>query len=291
MAFFSNHCKSPVFPKRLTIGEISDQPWCPRVIRDAVTDFLQYSTIRWGQYTHLLPTLCYFLQRTKSRRVIDLCSGGGGPWPSLYGTISRAFGESFRIILTDRYPNLTAFRLARDLSGGIIDFREEPLAASDFPDELAGFRTLFGSFHHFPAVQAQKILQEAVDSGCGIGIFEMTDRRLLTVAAMLTAPFFVLLHTPKIRPFRWSRLLLTYLFPIIPLVITMDGIISCLRSYTPAEMAAMTASLTGTPYDWEIRELMAPNSPFPLISLIGCPRLPEKRKKVSGETPDTFLFR
>jgi hypothetical protein len=263
---------SPFFPKRLTLGEISDQPWCPQVIRDAVTDFLQYSTNNWGQYTHLLPTLCYFLQRTKSRRVIDLCSGGSGPWPTLYGTIIRTFGESFRIILTDRYPNLTAFRRARDLSGGLIDFREEALDACGLPEDLTGFRTLFGSFHHFPDIQAKKILQEAVDSGDGIGIFEMTDRRLITVLAMLTSPFFVLLHTPKIRPFRWSRLLLTYLFPIIPLVIMVDGVISCLRSYTPTEMADLAASLTGAPYDWETRELQVPSSPFPLIYLIGCPK-------------------
>lgn len=267
--------------KRLPLGEIHDQPWCPRVVRDAVTDFLQYAAIHWGQYTPLLPTLCYFLQRVDAPRVVDLCSGGSGPWQRLYGTISRSFGESFRIVLTDRYPNLAAFRLARDRSGGVLDFREEPLDACAIPETLTGFRTLFGSFHHFNPVAARGVLQNAVDSGQGIGIFEMTDRRAFTIAAMLTAPLFVLLHAPKIRPFSWSRLVLTYLLPVVPLLVMVDGIASCLRSYTPEELAELTASLTGAPYDWEIRRLSAPGSPFPIIYAIGCPRPESRNDKLS----------
>lgn len=258
-------------PKRLPFGEIHDQPWCPQVLRNAVTDFLQYSTNHWRQYLPLLPTLCYFLQRAEARCIVDLCAGGSGPWQRLAGTMRRAFGESFRIVLTDRYPNLAAFQLAREFSGGVIDFRAEPLDACALPAGLTGFRTLFGALHHFSPAQAQRILQDAVDAGQGIGIFEMTERRGATLLAMLTAPFFVLLHTPKIRPFRWSRLFLTYLLPVIPLVVMVDGIVSCLHSYSPEELTELTASLTGSPYDWEIRRVNSPTSPFPIIYAIGCP--------------------
>jgi len=258
--------------KRLQIGEIHDQAWCPGVIRNAVTDFLQYSVNHWGQYTPLLPTLCYFLQQAEASRIIDLCSGGSGPWQQFYRTIGRAFGEPFRIVLTDRYPNLPAFRLARELSGGMVEFREEPLDAGAVPPELSGFRTLFGAFHHLPPLKARGVLQDAVDRGQGIGIFEMTDRRGSTLLAMLTVPFFVLLHAVKVRPWRWSRLFLTYLVPVVPLVVMVDGIISCLRSYSTAELAELTGSLTGTPYDWEVRQLASPKSPFPIIYAIGCPK-------------------
>lgn len=247
------------------------------MIRNAVTDFLQYSTNHWGQYTPLVPTLCYFLQRVDARRIVDLCSGGSGPWQRLYGTISRAFGESFRFILTDHYPNLTAFRLASELSGGVIDFMAEPLDARSLPEKLTGFRTLFGSFHHFTPAKAKQILQDAVDSGQGIGLFEMTDRRTVTVLTMLTAPFFVLLHAPKIRPFLWSRFLLTYLLSVVPLIVMVDGIISCLCSYSIEELAEITGSLTGAVYDWEIRELDSPHSPFPIIYAIGYPQTMKKK--------------
>ncbi len=44
------------------------------------------------------------------------------------------------------------------------------------PRELKGFRTMFTSFHHFPPEEARAILQNAVDAGEGIGIFEITRR-------------------------------------------------------------------------------------------------------------------
>lgn len=258
--------------KRVSIGEVHDQPWCPGVIRDGVTDFLQYAATRWGQYTPVLPTLCYFLQRVEAPRVVDLCSGGCGPWQRLYGTVSRAFGPSFRIVLTDRYPNLAAFRAAHELSGGVLSFRDEPVDACAIPKDLDGFRTLFGCFHHFDPPAARMMLQDAVDSGQGIAIFEMTERRAFSIIAMLTAPVFVLLHAPKIRPFKWSRLLLTYLVPVLPLLVMADGIASCLRSYTTEELVTLTKSLSGAPYEWEIRKVQPPASPFPVIYAIGCPK-------------------
>ena len=258
--------------KRLQLIEIHDRPWCPGIIRDAVTDFLQFSTNRWGYYTVLLPTLCYFLQSLNAQQVIDLCSGGSGPWLRLYRTIARASGDSFRIILTDRFPNVPAFRLAREMSGGVLQYRKEPVICSDIPRDLAGFRTMFGSFHHFPPEAARHILQNAVDCGQGIGIFEMTERKPATIAAMLAAPLFVFLHTPLIRPFRWTRLLFTYLLPVIPLLVMIDGIVSCLRTYTLDELQEMTASLEGSAYDWELRKVRSPGSPFPVLYAIGCPR-------------------
>ena len=99
----------------------------------------------------------------------------------------------------------------------------------------------------------------------------VTDRRGASLLAMLTTPFFVLLHTPKIRPFSWSRLCFTYLLPVVPLIVMIDGVVSCLRSYTTGELAELTGSLTGAPYDWEIRQLDSPKSPFPIIYAIGCP--------------------
>jgi hypothetical protein len=41
---------------------------------------------------------------------------------------------------------------------------------------------------------------------------------------------FLFACTPWIRPFRWSRLLWTYVVPIIPAVLLFDGIVSCLRT-------------------------------------------------------------
>ena len=113
--------------KRRQLIEIHDQPWCPRTIRDGVTDFLQHASNRWGYFASVVPTLCYFIDRLKVQRAIDLCSGGSGPWPRICRIVAGPAGGAFRVVLTDKYPNLAAFRQSRELSDGCIDFREEPV--------------------------------------------------------------------------------------------------------------------------------------------------------------------
>ena len=48
-----------------------------------------------------------------------------------------------------------------------------------------------------------------------------------------------LLLTPFFRPFRLSRLVFTYLLPLIPLTTIWDGVVSILRLYSPAELLAL----------------------------------------------------
>jgi hypothetical protein len=107
------------------------------------------------------------------------------------------------------------------------------------PGELQGFRTMFSSFHHFSPEEARAILQNAVEAGQGIGIFEITRRAPSTIALMFPWAIMLFVFTPLIRPFRWSRLLCTYVVPIIPLVLLFDGVVSCLRTYQPQELREM----------------------------------------------------
>ena len=72
------------------------------------------------------------------------------------------------------------------------------------------------------------------------------------------------------RPFRWSRLLLTYLFPVIPTVAFIDGVVSCLRTYTPDELRELARSVDGaTGYDWTAGH--AGGGPIPMTYLVGTP--------------------
>jgi hypothetical protein len=41
----------------------------------------------------------------------------------------------------------------------------------------------------------------------------------------------------------------TYLLPVVPLVVLFDGIVSCWRTYTVAELAEFTAELSGSGYE------------------------------------------
>jgi hypothetical protein len=78
---------------------------------------------------------------------------------------------------------------------------------------------------------------------------EVTSRTLRAFATMLLMPVFAWILTPRMRPFRWSRLLLTYLIPVIPLVVLWDGMVSCFRTRTPEELLALTSDFPQ--YDWQ----------------------------------------
>jgi hypothetical protein len=257
--------------RRLHLIEIEDQPWCPGPIRDAATDYLRFAERVGDAYGPIVPLLRSALERAGARRVVDLCSGGGGPWPELHPTLAAA-GCEVEVCLTDFYPNLAAFERARAASGGRISYVPHPVDATAAPAELEGFRTLFTGFHHFRPEQARAILRDAVEKRRPIAIFEVTERRALSIALLLLLlPITVLLATPFIRPFRASRLFWTYVLPAVPLLVTWDGVVSCLRTYTPEEMRAMTDEIGARDYVWEIGTTPSGKGPTSLTHLVGLP--------------------
>jgi hypothetical protein len=57
---------------------------------------------------------------------------------------------------------------------------------------------------------------------------------------------------PLVRPFRLSRVLLTYLVPLIPMLVAWDGTVSALRAYTPDELLALARAVPGgEAYAWD----------------------------------------
>ncbi len=252
--------------RRVQFIEIHEQPWFPSSLRDGVTDALQFGFALVKAYAPIAPLLQTALNSTGSRSIVDLGSGGGGPWLDL----SRKLQEEppgLQIWLTDKYPNLGAMQNAGRASENRIRFYPGSVDAMNVPRELTGFRTMFTSFHHFPPEEARAILQNAVDAGEGIGIFETSRRASLTIGLMFVWIFLLFVCTLWIRPFRWSRLLLTYLVPIIPLVLPFDGVVSCLRTYRPQELRELVEKLTASEYQWEIGELST--GKVPITYLIG----------------------
>src|ERR1700678_4013405 len=274
--------------RRVQFIEFHEQPWFPSSLRDDVTDAMQFGFNLLRAYAPIAPLLQSVIDSTDYRTnagqsctrpsIVDMCSGGGGPWPVLARRLRcrDAGGDSagLQVWLTDKYPNLEAFQSVSASSDHHITFYPEPVDAMKVPATLKGLRTMFTSFHHFPPEDARAILQDAVDAGESIGIFEITKRGPLTIGVIFVGILLMFLHTPRIRPFRWSRLVWTYLIPIIPLVLLFDGIVSCLRTYRPQELREMIATLTATDYRWQLGEHSRRRGVNPITYLIGLPRPP-----------------
>ncbi len=258
--------------RRIQFIELHEQPWFPSSVRDEITDALQFGLNLLKAYAPIAPLLQSAVDAAGSRSIIDMCSGGGGPWLDLSQTL-QGNASALHIWLPDKYPNLRAIQNVRAASENHITFYPGPVDAMKVPGELKGFRTMFTSFHHFSPEEARAVLQDAVDAGQGIGIFEATRRAPSTIGLVFAWVLMLFICTPLIRPFRWSRLLWTYLVPIIPLVLLFDGAVSCLRTYRPQELRGIIEKLSATKYQWQIGEHSAPGAPT-ITYLIGYPRVP-----------------
>jgi len=256
--------------KRLHLIEIHDQDWCPRTVRDGETDYLQFVIAKTKPYAPMVPLLAAALQRAGTRQVLDLCSGAAGPWLWLQPILAER-GVSVSVYLTDKYPNVEASQQSNRLTPQSIRYHPQSVDATRVPGELTGFRTIFSAFHHFRPEQACAVLANAVHKRQGIAVFEGTQHSVLALLGMLLVPLMVLLMTPFIRPFRWSRLLWTYLIPLLPMAVLFDGLVSCLRTYSVEELRELVARLATNDYHWDIGSVKSKAGPIPITYLIGVP--------------------
>ncbi len=241
---------------RLHLVELHDLPRCPPSLRDALTDFLAFTLNLFRMYSPAGPLLRRAIARTGARRIIDLCSGAGGPWEWLADQVGVP------VLLTDLYPHARV--------SGSMSIHPDPVDARAVPESLDGFRTLFTSFHHFRPDEARAILEDAVRRRQGIAVFEAARRAPREIAVIAFTWLGTLAAVPFIRPWRWSRLAWTYLPPLLPFVGTFDGVVSCLRAYSPAELRGLVEGLDS--YDWEIGEIRGGWSPLRGTYLIGVPK-------------------
>lgn len=245
---------------RLHLFEFLDQPWLPGPLRRGMTAYLHAAyavTPLPGMWAAVLDRM---LRETGETRVVDLGSGSGGP----LAAVAAHLGSRPGITLTDLYP------AGREVPG--FRYWPDPVRAEAVPGELPGLRTMFASFHHLRPKQARAVLADAARRRVPLCVCEATARTPVALLTALLIPLAVLILTPRVRPLRASQLMFTYLIPILPLIITWDGFVSHLRTYSREELLAMTGSLGGKDYIWEVEELAAPGVPFRVPVLRGIPR-------------------
>ncbi|MFD2164574.1 hypothetical protein ACFSJU_19365 [Paradesertivirga mongoliensis] len=195
------------------------------------------------------------LQTTDTVRIIDLCSGSGGPMIEVYNLLRKKPGfEKLELILTDLYPNA---ELAAEISKSSIpglSYQASPVNAKDVDDKLKGVRTMVGSFHHMKPDTAKAILKNARDSNQPICIYEISDNSLPSFLWWISLPMIFLMAffiTPLVRPFSLKQIVFTYLLPVIPFFFAWDGAVSNARTYTLNDIDVLLEGLHTKDYKWE----------------------------------------
>jgi len=260
---------------RIHLFEFTDLPWYPNLFRAMQTDYLQFSASMGSGHKNLLPLFQKALRNGKTQKIVDLCSGGMGPWKNLSKQLQES-GLQVSVLLTDKFPNPnTIAKVNRSPAAGIA-YCPVSVDATDVPREMQGMRTLFEGFHHFKPAQARAILQDAREKQQPIGVFEASLISPLGYIFLIFSPIITFLTywlvTPFMRPFSIARIIWTYLLPVVPLATCWDGIISLLRVYSTAELNDLADSLRSESYAWEIGRVSTGTPIFDFTYIIGYPK-------------------
>jgi hypothetical protein len=254
---------------RVNLPEVEDQPWCPAWLRDAMTGYLQVVIGLTRPYDVAIPAISELLDQTASDRIVDLASGAGGPWPQLLPAL-RESRPSLRVTLTDLNPHDQSRHGLGSCDG--LRYLPESLSADDAPKELGGVRTMFTALHHLEPERVRSVLSAAQRDRVGFAAFEATHRSGRGLLVTIFIPLLVLALMPRVKPRRALPLILTYLPPLLPLLIWWDGFASTLRTYTAEELRALAAEIAEPGYSWQVTEVSVPGAPIPVLCMTGTPR-------------------
>jgi hypothetical protein len=247
---------------RLTLFEIEDLPSCPAWLRNAMTGYLQKIITVAKPYAVAAEPLAALLRESGERRIVDLASGAGGPWPGLADEL-HGLGVEVEVTCTDLYPNVDA--------GPRLHFHPAPVSALAVPVALGGVRTMFSALHHFAPAEVRAIFASAQEAGVPFASFEGSHRSWRGLLVSLFVPLTVLALMPFVRPRRALALLFTYLPPLVPLAVFWDGMVSMFRTYRVQELEAIAADLRRPGYEWRVEEIPVRGMPIPVTAVVGRP--------------------
>lgn len=255
--------------RRLQLFEFSDLPWWPRRLRFLLTGYLQQVTQLADPFARHEALIAEVMEVSRSSRIVDLCSGAGGPWRAMHPRLEARLGRPISVLLTDRFPDPAAAEQVGDVAR--VSYCEETVDATALPDGMEGVRVVCDAFHHFPPEQARALVEDAVQSGQPIIVLEMMRRSLADVLQTLRIPLLVWMLVPRLRGLRATDLLMTYVLLIVPLAIAWDGLVSVLRCYTPDELLTLARQTDGGgTYVWKAGSTR--EGPVSTTFLVGYPR-------------------
>ncbi|KAI9791813.1 MAG: hypothetical protein M1816_003358 [Peltula sp. TS41687] len=170
--------------------ELADQSWFPGYIRGKIQEML---TNFWTRRIPFIQTATPAelaasvvsdavsdLEKDQDSEVVvvDFCSGGGGPVPTIERVLNtgrrRHHAKPLRFVLTDLYPHVEAWRTLKAESS-YINYVSKSVDACNAPAEVVTggsedarvFRLFCLSFHHFDDRLAKRILDDSMAKSDG----------------------------------------------------------------------------------------------------------------------------
>ncbi|KAL8753482.1 MAG: hypothetical protein Q9184_005409 [Pyrenodesmia sp. 2 TL-2023] len=159
--------------------------------------------------------------------------------------------DSVDFILTDLFPHIPSWKLACSTSPH-LHYIPQPIDACSTPPNLISlvsspqplpprkpFHLFSLAFHHFPDPLARAVLRNTLATSSGFAIFELQSRSLSSLfTALMLGPALWLTSWYRFWG-DWTHLFWSYVIPVVPIVVVLDGLVSALRTRTREELLAL----------------------------------------------------
>lgn len=234
------------------LSELEDMPWFPSFLRGYMTDYLQFLFSNFNLYAPVTTYLHDLLIQTRQKQLVDLCSGSGGPLLQIRKDYFSKYGSIPSIILTDKYPHAA---ITNHFAPGLF-YNPEPVDAQNIPVTMKGVRTMFSSMHHFNKSELKSVLKDAVTKKQPVAFFDSGDKNAaFIIGIIILHPILLILLTPFIRPFRFKRLIFTYLIPLVIIGAIWDGIVSILHIHDEEDLRKVIDDKELSGFKWQVLQL------------------------------------
>jgi len=260
--------------KRIQLFEFEDFSWFPDGLRECMTRFIMAMHRLLGTKEELAVLISRALLHSKEKKIIDLCSGSGGPMLEVRKILEDKYDyKNLELTLSDLYPHPTMAALINNLGDPNLSYLNTPVDAANIPNDQQGVRTMICSMHHMSPDVARKILKDAEDKQQPICVFEISDNSFPRGIWWIAFPINIittLLITPLVRPMTWQQIVFTYLIPVLPILIAWDGAVSNARTYTMNDLDILLEGMGSDRYQWEKDTIKG--KPGNKIYLMGLPK-------------------
>ncbi|RKE92277.1 hypothetical protein [Ichthyenterobacterium magnum] len=207
--------------RRKQVKQFINTKWFPSFLKSNIREFLDWFVLKVNATKPFIPIIEEGLSYTKNKNIVN---------------IDFNLGAGIKTVT----PFLDA------------ELSTENLKIKKFNTEKNGLYTCINSFHQLNQEEAKQVLTQIAISQNPVVILEGNNDSLWQIVGMtFFVPLSVLIMSPFVKPFRWSRILFTYLIPILPFVIMIDGCIALLKLYNPKDLEELTSDIIIGNYKWE----------------------------------------
>lgn len=214
--------------------ECMDSKWLPESLRNTLFNAFDFSLSTLRKYYKLISKKIYTeIEKEKFSAIVEIGAGNCNASLELHKLIKD---RKITIIVCDISPNKKLYKEIEKKTKGKIKPIYHSVSAKDAAKYIPKNSLVFfsTSFHHFHILEQEQIIKSLSKKSKRIMIFESIKRNLpfIIFASTLFIPILFLFPIFKPRP---SHFFWCWIIPVVPFMLTWDGIVSCFRQNSAEE--------------------------------------------------------